>query len=418
MKKMRHILAAVLAATLIVGTVGCAQTASTYTGKSYADGESYTITAGAVRTAYVTDEIMEKADMWVNSDDTRVAEVLRKAEAGEEVTIALIGGSITQGTISNGANDSIVGDKKCYAEIFREWWTAMFPNTKINFVNAGIGGTDSYLGVHRVAQDVLSADPDLVVVEYAVNDADTNFYQTTYDNLVRRLLKADAAVIMLIMAQTNGSSAQAKEAMVAVKYSVPALSYYAAMTALISGGTYTAEELSGDTVHPSALGHAITGELLWNYLNEVYANRKLYGESTSFTAEALTSDKYAEAKILDSETITPDGLGTFSEQQTTSYFPNGWQSTAGEGGISFTAEFANLGILYQKTVDGLSGQFDVYVDGEKVGTINANFANGWGDAMEGMEVYTSEEVKSHTVEIRKSSGSTGEKLNLLGLLVS
>ena len=95
---------------------------------------------------------------------------MNKAADGEPVTIACIGGSITQGTISSGEDDSALAFRKCYADIFFQWWEDSYPDTEFTFINAGIGATDSYLGVHRVRQDVLDADPDLVLVEFSVND--------------------------------------------------------------------------------------------------------------------------------------------------------------------------------------------------------------------------------------------------------
>lgn len=54
-------------------------------------------------------------------------------------------------------------------------------------------------------------------------------------------------------------------------------------------------------------------------------------------------------------------------------FPYGWECTKGEGKLEIKAEFQNLGILYFATTNGLGGQYDVYVDGEYAGTINADF---------------------------------------------
>lgn len=105
-------------------------------------------------TDYVTEELYASADQWDSCDDAALAAVMRKAEAGEPVTIACIGGSITQGTISNGSDDSGVADKKCYADLFFSWWEQTFPDTEFTFINAGIGATDSYIGVHRVQRDI------------------------------------------------------------------------------------------------------------------------------------------------------------------------------------------------------------------------------------------------------------------------
>jgi len=45
-----------------------------------------------------------------------------------------------------------------------------YPGVKFTEINAAIGGTGSDLGVFRVQQDVLSKQPDLLFVEFAVND--------------------------------------------------------------------------------------------------------------------------------------------------------------------------------------------------------------------------------------------------------
>lgn len=371
-------------------------------------------------TDFVSEEEMALADQWPSCDDAALAAVMRKAESGEPVTIACIGGSITQGTISSGSSDDEVGFKKCYADIFFDWWSETFPETEFNFINAGIGGTDSYLGVHRVQKDVLDYEPDLVLVEFSVNDGDNPSYKKSYDNLVRKILKSDSspAVMLLFMAQTNGISAQNSHVLVGFNYKLPMISYANTIKDMMEQGIYTEKQLSGDEVHPSGLGHAITGELLWKYLNGVYAQRDELAEPETFAEKPVTHEVYLNAQILDASRLTPDSLGTFEQKKTCEQFPDGWVCESGDGELTVTATFQNLGILYYATVDGKSGQFEIYVDGEAVRTINADFSGGWGNAIKATEVYTSEEPAEHTVVIRKSSDSTGDVFSLLGFLTS
>ncbi len=374
----------------------------------------------ACPTDYVSEDEYALAAQWKSCDDTALAAVMKKALAGEPVTIACIGGSITQGTISSGSVDSTVEKKEDYADRFFDWWKETFPDTDFTCINAGIGGTDSYLGVHRVEEDVLTYEPDLVLVEFSVNDSDSVTYEKTYDNLVRRILKSDSApaVILLFMGQTNGATAQASHVLVGFNYALPMVSYYNVIKDMMDNNVYSAEELSGDEVHPSSLGHAITGEILWKYLSNVYENLDSYGEPTAFSASPVTAEKYMNAAILDSDDIAPDALGTFEDSSVCAQYPRGWQTTEGEGGITFTAEFQNLGILYYAMKNGLSGQFEIFIDGEAVYTINADFSDGWGNAIEAKEVYSSTESAEHTIEIRKAADSTGDVFTLLGLLVS
>ena len=345
---------------------------------------------------------------------------MRKAQAGEPVTIACIGGSITQGTISNGSDDNQVSPKRCYADIYFSWWEQTFPDTEFTFINAGIGATDSYIGVHRVQKDVLDFSPDLVLVEFSVNDADSPTYKTTYDNLVRRILLADnhPAVMLLFMGQTNGATAQGSHVLIGFNYKLPMVSYTSLIQDMMTQEVYTAKQLSGDEVHPSALGHAITGEILWKYLNAVYAQRNELPEPQNFDIDAVTRECYINASLLDRETIVPTELGSFAESSIFQPFPNDWTCESGEGGIVFEGRFQRLGVLYHKTVDGLSGQFDVLVDGERVMTLNADFSGGWGNCADAQEVFVGDGIEQHTVEIRKSPDSTGDVFTILGLMAT
>ncbi len=79
-----------------------------------------------------------------------------KLEQGTEVRIGYLGGSIT-------AQEG--WRPKTLAHFQKAW-----PGAKLSQINAAIGGTGSDLGVFRVQQDVLEKKPDLMFVEFAVND--------------------------------------------------------------------------------------------------------------------------------------------------------------------------------------------------------------------------------------------------------
>jgi hypothetical protein len=50
------------------------------------------------------------------------------------------------------------------------WFRGQFPSAKVSEINAAIGGTGSDLGAFRLKHDVLDQSPDLLFVEFAVND--------------------------------------------------------------------------------------------------------------------------------------------------------------------------------------------------------------------------------------------------------
>ncbi len=80
----------------------------------------------------------------------------KAAKKGAEIKVAYFGGSIT----------AQAGWRPKTLAHFQKTW----PDATFSEINAAIGGTGSDLGVFRLAQDVLDKKPDLLFVEFAVND--------------------------------------------------------------------------------------------------------------------------------------------------------------------------------------------------------------------------------------------------------
>ena len=371
-------------------------------------------------TDYLTEEDMQKASPWQVCDNTALAAAMKKAEAGEPVTIATIGGSITQGTISNGPLDKEIKTKACYADIFFAWWRETFPNSEVTVINAGIGGTDSYLGVHRVQEDVLDFHPDVVLIEYSVNDGANNSYKNSYDNLVRKVLKSEdsPAVLLLFMAQTSLVSAQSVHQLIGFNYGLPMVSHHNLINHFYDTGRYTAEELSGDVSHPSVFGHALVGEMLWKYLNNIYEELDSYGEPKPFDKKAVTKERYQNAELVGVGDIAPVNTVGFSELGKDF---NGWGDvwqTIEDGQIIFKVTCRNLGILFWRSTSSNYGHYEVWVDGVLKTTLDAEFKEGWGNYAYSQEIFVSEEEAEHTVVIKKAENSAGNDFTLLRLMVS
>lgn len=371
-------------------------------------------------TNYLTEEDMQKASPWQVCDNSALAAAMKKAEAGKPVTVAAIGGSITQGVISNGPLDSEIKTRACYADIFFAWWKETFPNSEIKVINAGIGGTDSYLGVHRVQEDVLDFHPDVVLIEYSVNDGADNSYKNSYDNLVRKVLLSEdsPAVLLLFMAQTSLISAQSVHQLIGFNYELPMVSHHNLIKHFYDTGRYTESDLSGDVSHPSVFGHALVGEMLWKYLNNIYADLDSYGEPKVFDKKALTKERYQKAELAGVGDISPADIEGFAE---TGKDFNGWgrvwQTTEG-GQMVFHVTCRNLGILFWRSTNSNYGRYEVWVDGVHKATLDAEFKDGWGHYAYSQQIFVSEEEAEHTIIIKKAENSVGDDFALLRLMIS
>ena len=131
------------------------------------------------------------------------------------------------------------------------------------------------------------------------------------------------------------------------------------------------------------------------------ADSAMWGEAKAFdtSTAAPTGDVFADATIGSRQTediVKTTDEGTFTDVTTFQKFTDGWGTTTG-GTIKFEITAKNIGMIYYMTVDGQSGVAAVKVDGEDVATINADFTSGWGNYAKAQQIYSSDEVATHTV---------------------
>ncbi|WP_138475603.1 SGNH/GDSL hydrolase family protein [Dyadobacter bucti] len=229
-----------------------------------------------------------------------------KIKSGKEVRIAYIGGSITEA--NNGWRD-----------LTFKWFREKYPVTPFYEINATIGGTGSDLGVFRMDNDVLVHEPDLVFVEFAVNDfgRDQGEIRKTMEGIVRKTWKkypsADIcftytlAENMLEPMQNSQyqSSAIAMEA-VAEHYQIPSVHMGVEVIRLLEAGrlifTGNPEEhpdkivFTRDKTHPlTASGHPIYANEVTRFMQMMEGNT---AQKTHPLPAALEKDNWELAQMI------------------------------------------------------------------------------------------------------------------------
>ncbi|MDE6530267.1 MAG: SGNH/GDSL hydrolase family protein [Lachnospiraceae bacterium] len=345
----------------------------------------------------------------------RLMNVMERAAHGEEITIAYIGGSITDGS------NAFPKGTSCYAYLSTKWWEDTFPDATINYINAGIGATDSYLGVHRLQDDVLVYEPDLVITEFSVNDY-RSWNKETYESLLRAILLSDnePAVIALLLGTEQEYNYATEHAQAAFKLNVSTINYAAVLSEGRKNGTLSWEDVGDpDGVHPANGGHALIAHLLTQFycstLSEI--NTAVYPEYV-VTEDTLTRSRFENADLLYASDITPVAMDGFAQTDIPSALSHtdGWATTTG-GTISFEITSCEAGIVFYQTTDGMSGQYDVYVDGVCVTTIDADYSGGWGSCCDYVECYKNDNSESHLIELKPSDDSTGDYFAICGICV-
>ena len=219
---------------------------------------------------------------------TAIANVVRKALRGEKVTMCIFGGSITEGACRNDfppAESGIQTDygPLTYCDHVFDFWEKMF-DCEFDGKNVGIGATDTVYAIHRQKTDVLSHNPDLVIVEWCCNDSPEFFYkQATYEKMIRELLEAGTAVLMYSMSVASGITSQDLHEPLSVWYDVPMISYRNAYMPLAQFPYFTT-----DSIHPNRVGYSLAGLLVNYFIADVLKDLDEIGE----TLPALRQDVY------------------------------------------------------------------------------------------------------------------------------
>ena len=368
----------------------------------------------------VTEKMIELSQLNIGNR-VRLENVIKKAQSGQDITIAYIGGSITQG--------SSAGNELCYARLTTNWFQSTFPDITVNYVNAGIGATGSYIGVHRVDSDVIAKAPDLVFVEFAVNDTteNTERNKNSYDSLLRKLWNSESspAIITIMMTMQDGTSFQDYHAEIAKSYDLPVVSYKNAILHVINDMNYIEwKDISDDNIHPNVAGHKVLSQLITAYLQKAIDEAaSVTGDESNFTT-SFTEDLYSSAKALSPADITPDEMsGAFEVREDNFGNFNGfWRCVAADGDfkdakLKFTVEAKKIALFYGEIV-GRGAKFDVFVDGEKVTTIDANFPDGWGNYVECVEISSFNETGTHTIEIVPLKAEAAAYINISRIAIS
>ncbi|MBE6889451.1 MAG: SGNH/GDSL hydrolase family protein [Ruminococcaceae bacterium] len=418
---MKKFLSILTAAAMLVSMTACnSGDNSSVSGESTSDtstseADSSTSTSSDASTSSAVEEIPEVVYelggeltpmMIINSvlnqgNQARLAKFFQQLILGQEVTVAYLGGSITQGSSAGGG--------LCYADLTTKWLQEKYPDAKINHVNAGIGATGSYIGIHRADRDVLQHDPDLVFVDFSVNDTSDRMKinKSAYEGLIRKLWSHESApaIICLAMTQENGTSVQTEHNEIAVKYDIPMISYRNAILDVINKGYIAWTDISDDNIHPNVQGHAVLTQMITNYLQTVIDNiDSIDIAEPELAATGDSGIKYQNAELVCVGDERCSSIGMFKENTANfGNFGDSWMAkikggTEISGGLEFTVEAQNIGILYGKMVN-YGGMLDVYVDGELKMTINCDFPNGWGNYVEFQEVAAFMERGEHTVKI-------------------
>lgn len=339
-------------------------------------------------------------------NNARMKKVMERAAAGEDITIAYIGGSITEGYNA--------GTTEIYAKLSYEYFADTYGSRDtVHYVNAGLSGTPSTLGLIRSERDVFAYEPDILFIEFAVNDSSAD--SRAYDSLIMKALRQEnePAVVLLFSVIESGYTMQDDMAATGFYYSLPLISMKNAIWPEIEAGRMTWDDWSDDESHPNAYGQSVYADFIIHYYKTVDALEA--DEPVEVPEKLYLRQDLTSMQMMDKNNLTVDSTGSFAEKSGLSSFTEGWVKEASETAneaFSFTFDGTFLYLVYKDTTSSAYGTAEVYVDGELAATLEGNSSDGWNNPVAEC-VFRQDEAASHTVEIRMAEGDEDKEFDIL-----
>jgi len=361
-----------LAAALLTGCAAPAQTIPETTIQEEATMQT-TLPPETVPTPY--DEMVQRSLLSLGNP-ARIQKVLEKARAGEDITIAYFGGSITEGP-------DVKPAERYVALSYHEFEENYCSGGKVTCVNAGLSGTPSNLGCIRLQRDVLDHTPDIVFVEFAVNDSQDIMQKQYFESMLRTILlePQEPAVILIFNRTQDGYTCQNVMGLTGRHYDLPMISVTNAISEELDAGRMTWRDYSDDTVHPNPNGHRLTADFI------AFLFRK--ADEAERGSYAVPENAHIKAPFMNAAMITADmeDLGAVEDLELGSFrflrggrtgFPCQWRAE-GEEPMTFTVTGNAVFLICNRNKTGNMGSADVYVNGEKATVVITREPGGWGD---------------------------------------
>ncbi|MBO4324999.1 MAG: SGNH/GDSL hydrolase family protein [Lachnospiraceae bacterium] len=358
------------------------------------------------------DEMIARS-LITTGNNYRLRKVIEKAQSGEDVYIGFIGGSITEGEGASYENCYAMQTYKMFSEMYGK-------GDNVHIINAGVSGTPSTLGVIRYERDLIEKNdghlPDLLIIEFAVNDGDDPTNGQTYEGLIRRALYAEnePAVVLLFSVFRSKWNLQDRCKPIGAHYNLPMVSIKDAVVPCLSSGKITNSQFFNDEYHPKLYGHTIMARCLANLFKAAMEEDPSASDtpkvdalkSSAFDNVHMITSKSTNVKVTAGSFVGVDAAIGTTRYDKAKTFPDNWKHEANSGNkaLTFTVKAKTILLTYKKSSSQDFGSVDVFVDGKKVTTINGYDKGGWNNPYTAV-ILNTDTVASHKVEVKMAEGN-------------
>ncbi len=191
--------------------------------------------------------------------------------------LLFLGGSITMGYFEGGLLET------CYPALFTDFMQELFPAATISARNLSYSSFHSILGLSLFERNKSEMHPNLIILEFAVNNGYDSAYIASFEGLIVRLqtFYPCAAIIIISAVNESGYSCESYMKELAFHYSLPHISISSIVNQFESYNL-TWKAYAYDAVHPSQDGHILITDCIKQIILQAVEQASLFPDDAVY----------------------------------------------------------------------------------------------------------------------------------------
>lgn len=346
------------------------------------------------------DEVIEKSVLNLGCG-RRLNEIYKK----DKIKLAFLGASITCGyhAVADGYG-------KCFPDFLEEYFREKVGVKDVECRNLAVSGTNCLTGMFVATMIVKDYKPDIVFLEYSINEESDPIGLQKYESLVRLLMKFENPPVIMPVTVFNREGYSCQEYMLHFSrhYGLPMAGIKDSLYPLITSGRLPMNVYTEDTGHPHVDGHEFIAKCIIHTLEE--SMRENAKEKP--LPEAITTAQFENFTLVDLEEAA---IGMEKIEFRSDVFPtcHKKEKNGQRLFLETSAECSQFLVLFVKGNTHEFAVAELISDGEKLGGFSGYSLFGWNNPWTEL-IMVQPEKKLRNIQLRTEKGDENKELYLFG----
>lgn len=326
-----------------------------------------------------------------------LAQIMRQ----DTVKLAFLGASI-----SIGYHASPNGYGRCFPDFLEEYFRTA--GKQVEAVNMAVSGTNCLTGMMITQLLVKEQKPDIVFVEYSINEESHPIGLEKYESLLRMLLSLEKRPVVIPVSVFNRDGYSCEEYMLhfAKMYGNPMVGLKHSLYPLIQSGGLEMNVYTEDEGHPHVDGHEFIAKAIW-----LAIQKSIEDNAPEIPIpEPMTGVRFEGLKLIDLEKAAPETEPCDYHEP---MFPVCRKKKPGSRLVmEFDEECSQLVVMYVKSSSRDRASVKVMCDGKRLGGFSGYSLFGWDNPWTEAVMSEPEKLRRH-ITLQADKGDENKQLYLI-----